>query len=315
MPENLGRLAARLLVVAVAIGLASLAAWLASPFFEQEREYQDAVGPAVSRQSRVVVVGDSHAAASLPPELLADEVHNLAWGADGPLEMWVKLRYVLPRATGLRAVLVSVDEEMFSERRANSPNRSFLRPFLWELRDPSAAGYSWGTLAVDALPLLNDDFVQFTRQQLKRVLRPTSAALSLQHRLQSDPAYWGGELGDDARLELEVARGRHDHAGLLRAAGLAEHYRRIREVCRAAGVRTIAVRFPVSEGYRAQVPDADRARVDALVRELEFDQVLDYSGLFHDPGLFRDPDHLTAAGARRFLRRLDRDTGLGLERR
>ncbi len=315
MPENLGTLVARLLVLAAAVGMANLAAWLASPFFEQEREYQDAVLRAVSHQPRVVVVGDSHAVASLRSEQLARDVKNLAWGADGPREMWVKLRYVLPRVSGLRAVLVSVDVEMFSERRASSPNRSFLRPFLWELRDPSAAGYSWGSLVVGALPVLNDDFVQFTRQQLKRAVRPPDAVLALQARLGSDPNYWGRELGDDARLELEVSRGRGDHAGLLRAAGLAEHYRRIREVCRAAGVRAIAVRFPVSAGYRAQIPDRDLARVDALVRELGFDRVLDYSGLVRDPALFRDPDHLTAAGALSLLRLLDRETGLGLERR
>lgn len=311
--DTVRALTARLSLVALVFGAANFGAWACSPFYEKEREYQRAVEEAVTRQPRVLIVGDSHADSSLRPEQLADHVYNLSWGADGPREISVKLAHVLPRLRAPLHVIVSIDVEMFSARRGNSPNRSFLRPYLWALRDPSAADYSWRSLASDSLPFLNDGFIQFTRRQMRNGLRARSGG-RLQDRLSSDEEYWGRELDEEARRDFATKLGRNDHAALLDSPELAGYYRRIRESCRDAGARTIAVRFPVSEAYRAQISPEGAARVDALVLDLGFDRVLDYSGLVSDPALFANPDHLNRDGARVFLRQLERETGLSLAR-
>jgi len=78
------------------------------------------------------------------------------------------------------------------------------------------------------------------------------------------------------------------------------------QFCKREQIALYLVATPVHDAYRAEIPEAYRARFAELTDEYLTAgvEVIDRSALFPGDSLFANSDHLNAKGARRFTRLL-----------
>lgn len=276
-----------------------------SGFFQRERHYHRTVTALLNRpEVSVVLLGDSHVA-EIPGELLDRGVHNLAAGGDGYREGYAKLRYLFSKPHRVKTLLLTADYHMFGAGRVQSSNRSFVERYL--LTTGSDIGYekSWLSSLFNLVPLCNDDFVQYLKKDVREKLRRT------RHRAPGPVQSWS-ELPEEVRQKRALETGRGDHAGVGTFKEPIDWFERILKLAQQHGIEVIAVRYPTSAGYLAQIPERGKQIVDAELRRIGAPAVIDLGHAFADPGYFADEDHVNSRGAAALLCLLEERTRLDL---
>jgi hypothetical protein len=285
--------------------LANVLVFYSSGFFQRERHYHQTVTALVNRpEVSVVLLGDSHVA-EIPAELLDQGVHNLAAGGDGYREGYAKLRYLFSKPHHVKTLLLTADYHMFGAGRVQSSNRSFVERYL--LATGSDIGYEKNRLSslFNLVPLFNDDFVQYFKKDVRQKLRRT------RDRVHAPAQPWP-ELSAEVRQQRALETGRGDHAGVGAFKEPIDWFERILKLAQQHGIEVIAVRYPTSAGYLAQVPEGGKKIVDAELARVGAPAVIDLGHAFADPGYFADEDHVNGRGAAALLCLLEERTHLDL---
>jgi hypothetical protein len=286
--------------------LANVAVYHASEYFRMARMYDATLQGALEKRNlETVLIGDSHTA-TLRNAFLADGVYNLAYGGDGPREMYAKLRRVLSANDSVKTVMLSADVHMFGEARQASSNRAFADLYLLETASPYGLEHGRLSAVLNAVPLLNDDFVQFMKKSVSSHHQnsPTDQA-------HVNTATWA-ERSEQFRSELAESTGRYDHRGAGHQSQAVSWYAHIVDLAHAHGVKIITLRYPAHPGYFASVQESTVKAIDSELGNLGLPPPLDYRRSISDPALFKDEDHLNDSGALVLLQRLEHDTGIRL---
>ncbi len=294
------------LVGAALFALANVAVYHVSEYFRMARKYDATLQGALEKRNiETILIGDSHTA-MLRNNFLADGVYNLASGGDGPREMYAKLRRVLSANDSVKTVMLSADVHMFGEARQTSSNRAFVNIYLLETASPYGLEHGRLSALLNAVPLLNDDFVQYMKKSVSRHHQKSST--------NQDPvntATWG-ERSEQYRSTLAEATGQYDHHGAGHQPQALSWYAHIVDLVHAHGVKVITLRYPAHPGYFASVEETTVKEIDSELGNLGLPPPLDYRRAISDPMLFTDEDHLNDSGALVLLQRLEHDTGIRL---
>ncbi|MBN2309600.1 MAG: hypothetical protein JXR94_11545 [Candidatus Hydrogenedentes bacterium] len=258
---------------------------------------------------RRLVLGDSHAVCGILPDVLGDTANYSGLG-DGYMVSYYKLEGVLDtEPQQLETVILQVDRHSFALHRVNQYGyglwaRSidfadlsryngpqwgyfcqYLRFHVFTYADlPDHLAYIVGGVGAKER---NDALTNWMRNFAEAPLKDALVEQRIEDHILPEERWWEDEMVD--------------------------YFRRILELCRARGLRVVAVRFPVSKPYSdALDPHVPPEEFDAALHGLLADYpevtVLDYSRLFADrDDYFVDPNHLNVVGSRAFTVRLRDD--------
>ncbi|MBC7448951.1 MAG: hypothetical protein H7330_12920 [Hymenobacteraceae bacterium] len=266
------------------------------------REYLADLGrPAAG--TRVVIFGDSHPHNAFLHTPLPDSVANVSFGSESLRDVHLKLLSLLRRGVRPTYVVVQADAHIFSPYRELTNNEQSVLPGTDVDDYNQVYGRTMSQLKKAGTSLYPLSDVQ------NRNLLITLLLTKYSRRAPSHTA--AGQTWEQKSAE---ARGRVADARLLDQFGtgtftlstlMRSHWQQLLAVCRAKGIRVVAVRYPVADEYCARLPRYDLSAVAATLRALPPDTVLDYAALYAGQNaLFQDSDHLSAAGSAQFGPRL-----------
>ncbi len=244
----------------------------------------------------VFLLGDSRMQA-LASVALPDGWLSLAWAADAPEEMYLKLGHALEQHAGVRTVLLQVDHHKLLGE-AFSVNRKWMTRFA--AMDDYRAMYRMGlyeyakTVLVDRVPLLDQDVYLTRRQQWVARWLPFPY-----------PAW--AEMSPRLKQERAQSRMRQLLGGSFSARRV-RLYADIIGRCRARGINVYGVLSPLSPECIDVLNTLDVWQVRAAIDSLELDAVWDHTSLLLNHDYFADQDHVNAAGAKRWVMELQRES-------
>lgn len=243
-------------------------------------------------QSPFAVFGDSHAARGFDA---AAPVVNLAYPSENFIRMDWKIDRYLNKTTP-QVVVLQADPHLFAPYRLEEGLGDY--PADFEQSPPAFAAFS-DRYRPQLIALWRSFIARGGRIASSIEVTPQGALLS-PGDLEAWSAPKAAQFTADRVTLHRPARGPAFDAA-------AAQYRAMAEKLSQAGARLCLVAFPVSPIYRAELaarPAAERddwARADAFYQSVAADvggRYLDHRALYDDAGLYRDPDHLNADGAK-----------------
>jgi hypothetical protein len=194
---------------------------------------------------------------------------------------------------------------MFGTGRVHSSNRSFVNRYF--LATGMRNAYDKGALSatLNLVPLFNDDFVQYLKNDVRVRLRGNARAGS------GDATAWQ-ELSEDVRLKRARATGQGDHLGVGREEEPFTWLQKILDLAKQHDISVVPVRFPVSEAYFQAAPIEARQVVDAALVRMGVPSAIELTNAFQDAMYFHDEDHVNERGAALVVCLLESRTGLRL---
>lgn len=269
-----------------------------SDFYKQEEKYLDRIETTIKNQSETIFLGDSHVE-TIKLLDLTDNVGNLAFGADGIYEMYIKVLIMLEYNKNLKHVFIATEPQLFNN--TGSSNSTFLGKYLLKIEDTlNVYNKSKLNLITDRVPLFNDGYIGFVLNSIYDHFRPEE---------YSEKPDWS-KLTDSEQKEIATATGISDHRDLMGNEDFLNVYRALIKLCKQNNIKVFGVRFPVNENYINQCSIEDLTRVNAFVKSLKLDEHFDYSTRIKDPIYFDDEDHLNAKGVKVLSKILESDTGI-----
>ena len=266
------------------------------------RQFLDA-----EKDVEVLIGGQSDVKCALAPELIDARAFNYADTGESPIEGFYKLRYHLPRMPRLRLVIYSLSLPSFvGVRKERLYPRLYRRGHLTRADYPALRQLGMASPAREHLTAL----VKFTgkpelyrmRENLKRKLSgkpplpPFKGELRKGFRLQE---------GSDVRPHAAAGMAQHHFEGDEPLDPvLIDHFERMAQLCRDAGVRFVTVSPPVTDAY-LEAAEGFLTRDDLHAATVDHPRFAD---LIHTHiemtdmvatkyELFRDQNHMNAAGA------------------
>ena len=103
-----------------------------SDFFKQEKKYIERIDSVLDSQSEIVFLGDSHVE-TIKLLNLSNNLGNLAFGADGVYEMYIKVLSMIKYNKNLKYVFIATEPQIFNN--SSSSNSTFLNKYLLKLDD------------------------------------------------------------------------------------------------------------------------------------------------------------------------------------
>jgi hypothetical protein len=285
--------------------IANVVVYSTSNYFDYLRDYHSTVNGIFARPDVTrVLVGDSHVARLNQTSLDAD-VYNLAAPGDSLRECYAKLRYVLGRHTHIRTVLLSIDLNMFGAGRLRSANGAFADQYL--VLSNSPYGLEKGRLGgiFNAVPLFNDDFVQYTRARIHDALTRKLTAADK----PTEPPWF--ELSETERAARAQRTGDGDHSQVGRLDEPFAWIARIVSLAHAHDAVVIGVRYPAHPDYFSTVSRDDVKRMNDRLARSGLNEIRDLRYAFDDPTCFEDPDHVSPSGAAAVARLLGLSSARG----
>ena len=124
-----------------------------SNFYNQKRDYTNYIEKAFKSKPNIIILGDSHIG-SIKQLQLDYKISNLAYGADGIKEMYVKTKILLENDNKLKCAIISTEPQIFN--KSNSPNSGFLNKYLSQKTNTlSVYNKNRLDLLIDKIPLFN----------------------------------------------------------------------------------------------------------------------------------------------------------------
>lgn len=274
---------------------------MTSNFYTQEKRYRSRIESSIDQHNKIIFLGDSHA--ETIHHINADKRYgNLAFGADGIKEMYIKSLIALEYIPNIEYVFICTEPQMFNS--SISPNSVFLNPFLSKIEDSlNVYDKSKLDLLVEKVPLFNDNYLKFINNKVFNDLRSIGQA--------EDDVNWP-DLSDVEKSAIASKMGKVDHTGILLNDQDVLIFKKMVGNFKKKGVKTIGIRYPVHENYINQCDENDLKKVDKLIEQLRLDYNLDYSVELKNPKLFKDADHLNKEGVQRLTELIKKDTGIDL---
>ncbi len=281
----------------------NLICYKSSNFFAKESEYVGKIESSISSKNEVLFLGDSHSE-TIKLLNLDQNVGNLAFGADGVREMYVKSLITLEKNPKAKYVFISTEPQIFNN--SLSSNSSFLNPYLLTITD-SLNVYDKDKLdlLVEKVPLFNDSYLKYYLNNIFLSVKTFKNG--------KEEKDWEG-TSDKAKREIATQTGKIDHNAILTNENDTLVFRKTIDLYKSRNIKVIGIRFPVYAEYMAQCDQNDLEQVDRFVQSLNLDYNLDYSSTIKDPSLFADEDHLNKEGITLLSKHIYEDTGVKLSK-
>lgn len=255
-----------------------------SGFYKQEQKYLERIDNSIDSKSEIIFLGDSHVE-TIKLLNLNDNVGNLAFGADGIYEMYIKTLAMIKYNKNLKYVFIATEPQTFNN--TSSPNSTFLNKYLIKIDDTlNVYNKSKLNLITEEVPLFNDSYISYVLNELYNSFKAGE---------DETKRNWS-KLTDTERTEIATNTGLSDHNSVMTNDSFTEVYKEIINLCRANDIKVIGVRFPVNENYINQCKPEELKKVDSLIESLHLDLNLDYSTRIKNPNYFDDEDHLNKQG-------------------
>jgi hypothetical protein len=257
-----------------------------------------------SARTRVLIVGDSHPHNAFLLAKLPDSIANVSFGSESLRDVHLKLTTLLRRGIKPRTLVIPADDHIFSPYRELTNNEQSV-VLGADVEDYNLVyGRSMSLLkkvAIDAYPLIDLQNRNFLVTLLiEKYLRRSGGGTAdgkpaVGQTWATMPAEKRARIADD-RLASQFGD-RFELSSLMRGT-----WGQIMTLCRTNNIRVVAVRYPVTDEYRARLPRYDLSAVGNTLRELPPDTVLDYSAIYAGQAVyFADSDHLSTAGSSAFV--------------
>lgn len=267
-----------------------------SDFYKQEHKYVQRIDDTIDNQSETIFLGDSHVE-TIKLLNLSENIGNLAFGADGVYEMYIKALIMLEKNKNLKQVFIATEPQLFNN--TGSSNSTFLGRYLLEIEDSlNVYNKSKLNLLTDRVPLFNDGYIGFVLNSFYEYFKTRSSQIEKP---------WSS-LTENQRKEISIATGKSDHRNLMGNENFLEAYKALVNLCKQNKIKIIGVRFPVNENYINQCSEDDLKRVNEFLGALNLDSHLDYSTLITNPKYFADEDHLNKQGIAKLAEIIYKDT-------
>lgn len=271
-----------------------------SGFYTQEDTYVSRIDSIIESKPEVIFLGDSHVE-TLKLLDLSDNIGNLAFGADGINEMYIKTLTMIKYNPNLKYVFIATEPQIFN--KSTSSNSTFLNKYLLRLNDPmNVYNKSYWDLIIEKVPLFNDIFLDFVMNQIYSIFKPS------EDKNDSD---WSS-LSNEERNQIATKTGKVDHNSIMSDNEALEVFKKIVTICRSNNITLIGIRFPVNENYIAQCSKEDYIKVEKFIKELKLDNNLDYTQALTNPLYFSDEDHLNSEGIKKLSQIILKDTEINL---
>lgn len=283
------------LIVFIAINLISIKT---SGFYKQEHKYLERIDSSINSKSEIIFLGDSHVE-TIKLLDLSENIGNLAFGADGIYEMYIKVLTMLKFNKNLKHVFIATEPQTFAN--TTSPNSTFLNKYLFKVDDTlNVYNKSKLNLITEKVPLINDSFINY-------ILNSFYSSFKLDENKTTKE--WS-LLTELQRTEIATDTGITDHTSIMTNADFTKVFREIINLCKTNNINVIGIRFPVNENYINQCKQEDSKKVESFIKDLNLDLNLDYSTKIKDPIYFDDQDHLNKKGVEKFAKIIFDDTNI-----
>ena len=272
-----------------------------SPFYKQERNYSNRIDSIISSKPKVIFLGDSHSE-SIKYLNLSDNVGNLAFGADGIKEMYIKTLIMDQYNSELEYVFISTEPQIFNN--GVSSNSTFLNKYLLKLNDPKDI-YNKSTLNLitEKTPFLNDNYLRYFLNTTYSNIR--------NYDINIKPIEWS-EASDSEKQKMASTTGKLDHNAIMTNTEDLEIYKELVNKLKLNNIKVIGIRFPVNTYYLNQCDKKDLDKVNSFINDLCLDYNLDYSLILSKTSYFENEDHLNKTGMEKLSTLIFRDTGIKL---
>lgn len=309
MKKDILRLFYKGLILGGCFALLNAYVYATSPFFERQKSYLRQIESYAKRDARILIVGDSHPGV-FNNDMLNEKAYSIAAGGDGIKECYLKLRCLLLRPNSVDTVLLTADAQMFSSRRSRSTNAVFLHKHALLQSRLDVYHLDMVSVIADMVPLFNDSYIEYLNEDLQNIISGNKKKVDMEQRLRDDETLWSTRICAEDRIKRAIATGKGDHRGVMEDRSLPYYFREIVHLCRSNGIRVIGVRYPAMAAYLAQLPAEKEEKLNAFLKKLPFEQILDYRNFSQNPRLYHNEDHLNVTGAFALLRQIEKDTGL-----
>ncbi|MEW4924500.1 hypothetical protein [Algibacter sp. 2305UL17-15] len=274
-----------------------------SHFYKQEHKYLNRIDSVINSKPKVVFLGDSHSE-SIRHLNLSENIGNLAFGADGIKEMYIKTLIMDKYNPELECVFITTEPQMFNN--SISSNSTFLNKYLLKLNDPKDIyDKSKLNLITEKIPLFNDDYLRY-------FLNATYAKFRNIEKNKA-PIEWS-KASDLEKEEIASNTGVTDHNSIMKNVEDLEIYKEIVTKLKLKNIKVIGIRFPVNKHYLNQCNTEDLDKVNRFIDDLNLDYNLDYSLKINNDSYFENEDHLNKTGMEKLSQLIYNDTGIKLNK-
>ena len=277
-----------------------------SHFYKQERNYSNRIDSIINSKPKVIFLGDSHSE-SIKLLNLSENIGNLAFGADGIKEMYIKTLIIDKYNPEIEYVFISTEPQMFNN--SVSSNSTFLNKYLLKLNDAKDI-YNKSNLNIvtENIPLLNDDYLRYFLNKIYAFFRNNN-----NNNNNNKPTEWS-EVTDSEKEKIAANTGITDHNSIMKNIEDLDIYTELVNKLKLSNVKVIGVRFPVNTHYLKQCDKEDLDNVNRFIKELNLDYNLDYSLKLNNSSYFENEDHLNKTGMEKLSKLIYNDTGVKLNK-
>jgi hypothetical protein len=271
-----------------------------SHFYKQEHKYSKQIDSIIISKPKVIFLGDSHSEA-IKLLNLSRSIGNLAFGADGIKEMYIKTLIMDKYNPDLKFVFISTEPQMFNN--GISSNNTFLNKYLLKIND-SKDIYNKSTLNLitENIPFLNDNYLRYFLNTTYSNIRNIDKIKPLEWSMASN----------SEKVKIASNTGKTDHNAIMTNTEDLEIYKEIVNKLKLNNVKIVGIRFPVSTHYINQCDKTDLEKVNHFINDLDLDYNLDYSYKLNNTSYFENEDHLNKTGMEQLSKLIFMDTGINL---
>lgn len=283
------------LVVFIAINFICLKT---SGYYKQEHKYLERIDSTINSESEIIFLGDSHVE-TIKLLDLSDNVGNLAFGADGIYEMYLKVLIMIKFNKNLKHVFIATEPQTFNNTA--SPNSTFLNKYLLKVDDTlNVYNKTKLNLITEKVPLFNDSYINYALDGFYSSFKPDKTKTKKNWSI----------LTDLQRTEIATKTGISDHTSVMTNTEFSKVYSEIINLCKTNKIKVIGIRFPVNKNYINQCKIEELEKVDSFIKALNLDLNLDYSTRIKNPIYFDDEDHLNEKGIEKLSKIIFEDTNI-----
>lgn len=243
------------------------------------------------------LLGDSHAAV-LMDSLEASGVYNLGKGSDSYEDMLLKAQYLADRSS-VKLLIVSADDHTLSLYREDNNNADRAVFFSTPATYGNFLDWFKHRYVARYIVLLNPKVRDVINSRIKALLRDNKDHSDRERVRWSD-------FPVETRESMIRKRTKQQFPGTETSLRNVAALCGILSLCAKRGITVVGIKYPQTEEYASAVGGLSYG-ADTVFERYGV-PVRDYTHAFKEhPELFKDPDHLNAYGAERFVGILRKD--------
>lgn len=277
---------------------------------------QGGADPRWSGNKDILILGDSHTAFALDPEILGRAVNFSSYG-ESYIHNYHKLKYALARAPAIQMVILPIDLHSFSDFRKD---RIHFTPYWYRYLNYIQLGWRKKKILTYGLNYLKLALFEFRGKYswlYRKMFNPRAAPSTAPgHGFTPQEGFFFHNQKKKARFRASRQLEGFDPF----SREMVDYFKRILEICQRYDIEIILLKLPISRAYYkvasrfVHVPGFYH-KIFTLARRYPRIHSFDFQKYFfgNESVLFWDPQHLNRTGARRISTLIrDRINSLGL---